>query len=51
MVSRRFLAVLSSVTLASVAANAVDPFAKTVPSAVIEVLRLQPHEGFACFHA
>jgi len=31
--------------------DAVDPLATVVPSAVIEILRLQTHEGFAYFHA
>ncbi len=32
-------------------AEAVDPLATIVPSAVIEILRLQTHEKFAYFHA
>lgn len=35
----------------NLAADAVDPLATVVPSAVIEILRLQTHEGFAYFHA
>ena len=32
-------------------ADAVDPLTSVVPSAVIEILRLQTHERFAYFHA
>ncbi len=32
-------------------ADAVDPVTTVVPSAVIEILRLQTHENFAYFHA
>lgn len=35
----------------SLTAEAVDPATTVVPSAVIEILRLQTHEGFAYFHA
>lgn len=47
----RFKVCNNTLKARNLTAAAVDPVATVVPSAVIEILRLQTHEKFAYFHA